>query len=253
MLETTVWPWTALILLGALHGVNPGMGWLFAVALGLQEGSGRAVWRALPPLMVGHALAVAAAVGLAVALGLVVHPAGIRWGVAAALLAMGVFQLIRHRHPRFGGMRVGFRDLVIWSFLMATAHGAGLMAVPFVPGPGDPPAAALHHGAHGHGAHGHSASRLVPGVTDADDTASGAATTTVLTAGPVGTAGRAGGAWLAALATVVHTLGYLLVTGAVAAVVFYRVGLALLRRAWVNLDRVWAGALIATAVLIVLT
>jgi hypothetical protein len=101
------------------------MGWLFAVALGLQEGSGRAVWRALPPLAVGHALAVVAALGLAAAAGLVLAPERVRWIVAALLLGTGLFHLVGHRHPRFGGMRVGSRDLVIWSCLMATAHGAG--------------------------------------------------------------------------------------------------------------------------------
>src|SRR5689334_18982593 len=50
--------WQAMVLLGAYHGINPGMGWLFAVALGLQQGSARGVWRALPPIVAGHALSI---------------------------------------------------------------------------------------------------------------------------------------------------------------------------------------------------
>jgi hypothetical protein len=240
MLETTVWPWAALLVLGAFHGINPAMGWLFAVALGLQEGRAGAVWRAIPPLMTGHALAVGAAVAVAVVLGRVVPPIDLRWLVGAALLGTGLFHLVRHRHPRFGGMRVGFRDLAIWSFLMASAHGAGLMAVPFVPGP-----AASAHGA---------------GV---EPVAVAAHSPVAIAASPApGHAGHHGGGgavvegnspWVAVAATVVHTLGYLVVTGAVAALVYYRLGVALLRRAWFNLDRLWAGALIATSLLVVLT
>ncbi len=226
MLETMVWPWAGLLALGALHGVNPGMGWLFAVALGLQERSGRAVWRALPPLMAGHALAVAAAVGVALALGLVIAPSDLRWVVGACLFGTGIFQLLRHRHPRFGGMRVGARDLVVWSFLMASAHGAGLMAVPFMPAAGM--ASAEVHALHAQGHHHHGA-------------ATGGA--------PASSTERSG--WLALLGTLVHTLGYLVATGAIAAIVYYRLGLGLLRRTWIDIDRIWAGALIVTALLVV--
>jgi hypothetical protein len=124
--------WVPMLALGAWHGVNPAMGWLFAVALGMQRGKGSAVWAALPPLALGHALAVSAAVSAAALAGLVCDPAVLKWIVAGALLAFGVYRLLRARHPRFGGMVVGFRDLVVWSALMASAHGAGLMVVPFV-------------------------------------------------------------------------------------------------------------------------
>ena len=201
MTSTTWWPWAALLLLGAAHGVNPGMGWLFAVALGLQQQDRRAVWRALLPLAAGHALAIAAAIGLAAAAGVVLPPRELRWVVAVALLAMGAFHLARHRHFRWGGMRVGARDLTIWSFLMASAHGAGLMALPVVLGAG--------HAAHvaGHSAHA-----------------------------------------MGLLASGVHAAGYLLATGAIAVVVYERLGLRLLGRAWVNLDVLWAGALVVAAV-----
>jgi hypothetical protein len=208
-----------LLVLGAAHGINPGMGWLFAVALGLQEQERRAVWRALLPLALGHALAIAAVLALAAALGLVLPPRRLQWVVAAALFALGIFHLVRHRHFRWGGMRVGPRDLTIWSFLMASAHGAGLMALPFVLG------AASHAPAPAHGAAHHAGN--VPMVL------AGFADTQVL--------------WL--MASGVHTFGYLAVTGLVAVVVYEKVGLRLLRTAWVNLDVIWAGALVVSAIL----
>ncbi len=124
--------WTIMLLLGAYHGINPGMGWLFAVALGMQQGSARGVWRALPPIGLGHALAVGVVL-LAAGLAQLVVPLGLlKVTVASILLGFGVYRLWRHRHPRYGGMRVGFRDLTTWSFLMASAHGAGFMVLPFV-------------------------------------------------------------------------------------------------------------------------
>jgi hypothetical protein len=122
--------WPTLFLLGAYHGINPGMGWLFAVARGMQEHRMRAVAWSLPPIALGHALSIGVVVliaGLAqVALPLVY----IRIGVAGVLVGLGVYKLIRTRHFRWGGMQVGFRELTIWSFLMASAHGAGLMVLP---------------------------------------------------------------------------------------------------------------------------
>jgi len=114
-----------LLALGALHGINPGMGWLFAVALGLQEKRGLAVWRALLPLAWGHAFAIIAALALAFTLGEVIPSHVLRWSVAIALTGFGLYRLRRHRHPRYGGMRVGRRELAVWSFLVASAHGAG--------------------------------------------------------------------------------------------------------------------------------
>lgn len=208
MTATTLWPWAALLLLGAGHGINPGMGWLFAVALGLQEERRQAVWRALVPLALGHALAIGAVVALASALGVVLPPRFLRWVVAAALLGLGIYHLVRHRHLRWGGMRVGARDLTIWSFLMASAHGAGLMALPLV----------LDVTAHAH--HG---AVLRAGLSEAHS--------------------------VGLLASGVHAFGYLAVTGLVAIVVYEKVGLRLLRTAWINLDLLWAGVLVVAAVL----
>jgi hypothetical protein len=221
------WPWAALALLGAVHGLNPGMGWLFAVALGLQEKHRRAVWGAMLPLAVGHALAIAAAIAVANAVGLVLPTGGIRWIVAATLLVLGVARLRRHRHPRWVGMRVGARDLTLWSFLMASAHGAGLMALPFVLAAAHPVTG--HHHLHD-GVGGH---------------ATGVAHAAVMSALPPG-------AMAGLLATAAHTVGYLVVLVLMAALVYERLGLRLLRTAWINLDLVWAGALTCTAVLTVL-
>ena len=122
--------WVMLMGLGAFHGINPGMGWLFAVALGMQEGRRTAVLRALVPLGVGHALAVAGAVGVALAIGFVIPVGWLRWPIAGVLVSLGVLRLFRHRHRRWAGMRVSMGGLTLWSFMMATAHGAGLMVVP---------------------------------------------------------------------------------------------------------------------------
>lgn len=203
--------WAPMIALGAWHGINPGMGWLFAVALGLQEQRGAAVWKALTPLAIGHALAVLSAVTMAGALGLMVPADALRWLVGAVLVGFGVSRLIRRRHPRFGGMRVGSWDLVVWSALMASAHGAGLMVVPFVL---DSTSAMATHvdGAH------------MAGVATG-----------------LGAAGVS--------ATVVHTLAYLVLTGLLAVLVYERLGLRRLKQVWINLDLVWGIALVVTGVL----
>ena len=202
-----VLPWVALLALGAVHGINPAMGWLFAVARGLQERTARAVWGTLGPLALGHALAIGVAVAVGVIAGEVIPRGAIRWLIAATLVGFGIHRLRRGRHPVFGGMRIGARDLTIWSFLMATAHGAGLMVLPFV--------MQDTGGAH---------------------------------AGHHALAG-AGGSEAAVLgAAALHTASYLLVTGTIAVIVYERVGLRLLRTAWINLDLLWAIALIGTAI-----
>jgi hypothetical protein len=206
--------WQAMVLLGAYHGINPGMGWLFAVALGMQYGSARGVWRALPPIALGHAAAVGVVVLIAALAGLVVPPEALRVVVASMLVTLGLYRLWRHRHPRFGGMRVGFRDLTAWSFLMAAAHGAGLMVLPFVM----PTPAALSAASHDHASHMASAG--------------------------------AGVATAGAAAVGVHTLAYLAVMTLIAWIVYRRLGLSLLRRAWLNMDWVWAGALVVTGVVV---
>src|SRR5438552_5742297 len=131
MSSTALW---LMLLLGAYHGINPGMGWLFAVALGMQERKGSAVARALVPIALGHALSIGIVVVTAAFLEMALPQEAIRYCVAALLFGLGIFSLVRHYHPRWLRMRVGFRDLTLWSFLMAGAHGAGLMVVPVLLG-----------------------------------------------------------------------------------------------------------------------
>jgi hypothetical protein len=203
---------TALLLLGAVHGLNPGMGWLFAVALGLQERRRSALWGALPPLAAGHGAAIAGAVLVAALLGRAIPLEPLEWVVGGMLVGLGALKLVRHRHPR-GGMRVGARDLTLWSLAMATAHGAGLMVLPVV----------LARPAAAHAAH-------LPGMTLAS------------------VAGAGEAAWSA---TALHTVGYLAATMVAAVLVYEKLGVGVLRRVWVNVDLVWAVALIATGVLTV--
>jgi hypothetical protein len=208
-----VGPWITLALLGAYHGINPGMGWLFAVSLGLQEKRLRAVLRALVPIAIGHAASIALTVAL-LGVGLASVPLAIlKWGTALVLVGFGVLKLVRPRHPRWVGMRVTFRDLVVWSFLMATAHGAGLMLLPvFLLGADNP---APCHGAGCHNAAGLSLASW--------------------------------GGYLAAVG--VHTLAMMVAAAAVAVLVYVKLGVAILRQAWLNLDRLWALALILAGVI----
>jgi hypothetical protein len=205
MMHTQAWAWVTLFLLGAYHGINPAMGWLFAVALGLQKKSGRAVWEALLPIATGHVIAIAAVILLAALAGAVVPVHVLRIAVVIILVGFGVYRLVSKSHPRFGGMQVGFRDLTIWSFLMACAHGAGLMLLPVLLSMSGPST--------GHESH----IAAFPSMR------------------------------LPFLSVAIHTCGYLLLTGTIAWVVFTKLGVSILRKAWLNLDFVWAVALIATA------
>jgi hypothetical protein len=205
-MDLTLLSSAAVFGLGVFHGLNPGMGWLFAVAIGMQEGRARAVWWALGPLAAGHALAIAVAVAIAALMGIVLPEGALRLIAGLALAGLGARRLLRHRHPRWGGMRVGFAGLTAWSFLMASAHGAGLMLVPFVLG-----GSAVQASAHTH----HAAS-------------------------------AAGSLGAGIVVTAVHSAGYLLVTGALAVLVFQKTGLGLLRRAWIDIDRIWAASLVVT-------
>jgi hypothetical protein len=234
-------PWLGVVGLGVFHGINPAMGWLLAVALGLQEGRRAAVWRALPAIALGHEASVAAAAVLVGGLRLVAAPDALRLASAALLLGFGTFKVLRPRaHPRWVGMRLGLRDLVLWSFLMASAHGAGLMLVPLVLGM--PPAGGAQ--AHVHApAHAHA------------DVGAPAAHAHVLadSAGPLTLGSGAGALAHAGAAALVHTLAMLLAMGLVAGLVYERLGVGVLRRAWLNLDRVWAIAILAAGVLTLLT
>jgi hypothetical protein len=209
--STALW---LMLLLGAYHGINPGMGWLFAVALGMQERKGSAVARALVPIALGHALSIGIVVLAAAFLGMALPREAIRYPVAALMFGLGIYSLVRHQHPRWVRMQVGFRDLTLWSFLIATVHGAGLMVLPVLLGSSKVEAADQMAGHH------HASAAASP--------------------------------LAALLATAVHTTGYLAVTGLIAWVVYSKFGLAILRKAWLNLDLVWGAALVVTSVVTLL-
>ncbi len=197
-------PWMAMIGFGAYHGLNPGMGWLFALSLGLQQRNERAIWGSLFPIAAGHAASVAL-VALMVIAGLsLIPPTVLKFFTAVVLLAFGVYKVFNYyRHPRWVGMKVGARDLFVWSFLMATAHGAGLMIAPALIA-----VAAMHNTHYGS-----------PDLHMPD------------------------GAGLL-LAVGAHTIAMLVVMGAVAWIVYRKLGLAVLRQKWINFDLIWAVALL---------
>ena len=211
-------PLVTVALLGAYHGLNPAMGWLFAVGLGMQDRSRRSVLRALPPIAAGHELAIVVVAALVVGLGALADPAPLKVVGAVALIAFGIFRFARPRaHPRWTTMRVTRKELTWWSFLMSSAHGAGLMVAPVLLGRG------ATETAHAHGGHASHSSSDVMGVADA------------------------------AVAVSVHVGAMLAVMAVVALLVYEKLGLTFLRRAWVNSDQFWAGAFVVAGVLTLVT
>jgi hypothetical protein len=202
-------PWLVLVGLGAFHGINPAMGWLFAVALGMHRMSRGVVVLALVPIVLGHAAAIAVALVVLIAVGAVIHAMVVNLLAGGLLIAWGVYHLWRgHRQRVRFGLTTGLAGLAAWSFLMASAHGAGLMLAPVI-----------LEGSIAHSHHGHDGA-------------------------------FAGSLGMAMAAVGVHTLAMAVTTAAVALAVYEWVSLAVLRRAWFNLDRVWAGALIAAGLVL---
>jgi hypothetical protein len=125
------WPWLALAGLGAFHGLNPAMGWLFAVALGLHRHNRRLVWLSPLPIAAGHALSIAMVAGAFLWAGLVIDLRAVRIGAGLFLIGWALYHWrYGHRHRVRVGMQAGLAALALWSFLMATTHGAGLMLWP---------------------------------------------------------------------------------------------------------------------------
>lgn len=208
-------PLVTVALLGAYHGLNPAMGWLFAVGLGMQERNRRAVLRALPPIAAGHELAIALVALLVVGLGALADPRPLRVAGGGMLVAFGLFRFAKPRaHPRWTTMRVTRKELTWWSFLMSSAHGAGLMVAPVLLGAGAAEAA------HAHAGQAHAATM---GLFDAT------------------------------LAVTVHVGAMLAVMTVVALLVYDRLGLTFLRRAWVNSDQFWAGAFVIAGLVTLFT
>lgn len=200
--------WLTVVALGLYHGINPAMGWPLAVANGMTERRARAVFATLLPLGGGHFMAIAVALAPFALLGWYAEwSRAIRIGAGTAVLLFGAFRLVHRRHPRMLARILPTR-LAWWSFLMATAHGAGLMLVPFMLGLCAAPATdAPHH----------------------------AAVMTLLARSNVGTA---------LLVATVHALASLLAGIGMAWVVYRYLGLRFVRRAWLNLDAVWGASLV---------
>jgi hypothetical protein len=227
-----LWPWILLALLGAFHGLNPAMGWLFAVLMGFQARRLTAVVTALGPIALGHALSiglVAVTIGL---LGLAIPQSLLLTLGGLALLAFAAHKVAtRFRHPRWVGLRVRRHELILWSFIMATAHGAGLMLVPVLvrvrnsPTPDNP-------------AHAGHSSLAVTDTANPDTSAASVADHV----GHLSTDSDALTPMLAA--TALHTAGMFVVMGAIAVLVYRWMGVEMLRRAWINLDLIWVGALV---------
>src|SRR5215469_16883520 len=125
------WPWLLLVALGIYHGLNPAMGWLFAVGLGLHRRSRAVVLQSLVPIALGHLLAIASAAALVIAIGLLIDTRIVRALAGGALILWALYHaLYGMRHRVRVGMQTGFLGLFVWSFLMGNAHGAGLMLTP---------------------------------------------------------------------------------------------------------------------------
>ena len=211
------WPWLAVVAMGAYHGLNPAMGWLFAVSLGLQERSRKKVVAALLPIAVGHLLSIAVVVALLAWGALTISPRFFQLIGGSALVLFGGFRLFSSRlHYRWVGMRVSSLDLVVWSFLMASADGAGLMLFPVL--------------------------LNLPICTT------------------IATAARPGGAAASGLdlamartalwVVMLHTAAMLAVMGPVAILVYDWIGLGVLRKAWINLDKLWAATLMGSGLIV---
>jgi hypothetical protein len=189
----------AVILLGVFHGINPAMGWLFAVARGLQERSRDLLLQSLPVIALGHLGSVALVVVVVTLTGSLVTGTTLSIVCGLVLVGFGLWRLLAKRHFRWVGMRLSLPQLAAWSFLMSSVHGAGLMLLPVLTGM----PAAGHHG------HAMSGGLLVAGI---------------------------------------HTLAMFVTATVIAVIVYEIVGVAILRKAWFNLDRMWAFALIGAGV-----
>jgi hypothetical protein len=203
-------PWLVLAGLGAFHGLNPAMGWLFAVALGMHRNSRRVLWGSLVPIALGHAVSIAAVLLAVLAIGLILDQRLLKTLAGVLLLGWAAYHaLYGHRHRVRIGMQTGMVGLGVWSFLMASGHGAGLMLLPVI------------------------MPLCLAGAPARELTAAGAL--------PVS---------LAAIG--VHTAATLAATALIAATVYEWVGLAFLRRGWINLDFIWVAALVVTGVILIL-
>jgi len=205
-LTTTAALWWAVVASGLYHGINPGMGWPLAVSAALMERKRGSLWKALAALAGGHLLAMTAILFPFSALAsLVTWQREIQIGAACLVIGLGLYLLVNRRHPRFLA-RVPPSRLVLWSFLAATAHGAGLMLVP-----------------------------IYLGICDLAQESTGHAAAYTLMRSTLATA---------SIVAVVHTLAMTAAGGALAFGVYRWLGLKFLSRSWFNLDLLWALSLV---------
>ncbi len=210
--------WLTIVAIGLYHGLNPAMGWPLAVANGMAERRTGAVFATLLPLGGGHFAAMAVAlVPFALLSWYVEWSRAIRIGAGALVVLFGLFRLIERRHPR-ALARIRPTRLAWWSFLMATAHGAGLMLLPFMLG-------------------------LCVTAPSAVEATGAAGTLDMAHATLVDQLARSNLAVAVSVAAA-HTLAMMLAGLVMAWLVYRYLGLRFLRRAWLNLDAVWGASLI---------
>ena len=207
------WPWLLVVAMGAYHGFNPAMGWLFAVSLGFQERRRAKVIEALLPIALGHLVSIGLAVTLIESCELAISPRLLQILGGTVLTIFGVFRFFSSRHFRWIGMRVSPWDLVLWSFLMASAHGAGLMLFPVL----------INLPLCGRAGTYASVAQGVPTFTH-----------------------------IALAVVLIHTAAMLAVMGTVAILVYDRIGLGILRTAWINVDKLWAIALMSSGLIVLI-
>jgi hypothetical protein len=210
-------PLVTLVVLGAYHGLNPAMGWLFAVSRGMQEGSRRGVLRSLLPIAIGHELALIVVAAVVLLAAEVIDPEALHIAAAVVLFSFGIFRFVKPRaHPRWTKMRVNNRELTLWSFLMSSAHGAGLIIAPVLIGIGSASAA-----------------------SDPEDHVPATADVASFAVSGVG--------------LVLHVVAMIAVMAVIAVVVYEKLGVAVLKKAWLNTDQLWASVFIVAAIITLFT
>ena len=210
-------PLVTLVVLGAYHGLNPAMGWLFAVSRGMQEGSRRGVLRSLLPIAIGHELALIVVAAVVLLAAEIIDPEALHVAAAVVLFSFGIFRFVKPRaHPRWTKMRVNNRELTLWSFLMSSAHGAGLIIAPVLIGIGSASAA-----------------------SDPEDHVPATADVASFAVSGVG--------------LVLHVAAMIAVMAVIAVVVYEKLGVAVLKKAWLNTDQLWASVFIVAAVITLFT
>jgi hypothetical protein len=204
--HTTAALWAAVVASGLYHGANPGMGWPLAVSAAMFERRAGALLKALAALGAGHLMAMLVVLApFSIIASLAALQLQIRLGAATLVIGLGVYLLLSNRHPRFL-QRVAPHRLALWSFLVATAHGAALMLLPIYLG------------------------LCAAGAPDAAHAAAGQL--------------MREGVLQAALVALTHTLAMMVAGGVAAAAIYYWLGLRTLSTVWINLDKLWAGSLI---------